>query len=141
MRGLALLLLLTAVSATQAYAADCVPKSISVSAPSLSGGDENDFLDRFRGAYRKACVWWGSGWDGVIRIEVEDSRGPSMALIPAWRGDRGTMIFRTFIVRRGTSAITHEIVHLIAPNGNRFLAEGLAVYAHENFAGTKRLSE
>ena len=137
MRGLIILLALSLVHSQPAYAADCTPKSISISAPSLSGGDENDFLDRFRRAYKKACTWWGNGWSGPIRIEIEDSRGASMALIPGWRGDRGTMIFRTFIVRRSASAILHEVVHLIAPNGNRFLAEGMAVYAHEHLDGQR----
>lgn len=135
MRWLSLLLFLNLAAWSPAYGADCEPKSISINAASLSGGDENDFLDRFRRAYKKACTWWGAGWDGKIRIEIEDSRGPSMALVPAWRGERGAMIFRTFVVRRSASAIIHEIVHLIAPNGNRFLAEGMAVYAHEHLGG------
>lgn len=135
MRGLTLALFLALAGGNTAFAAVCEPKSIAISAPSLSGGDENDFLDRFRRAYGKVCTWWGTGWDNAIRIDIEDSRGPSMALVPGWRGQRGRMIFRTFVVRRSTSAITHEIVHLIAPNGNRFLAEGLAVYAHEHLGG------
>ncbi len=35
---------------------------------------------------------------------------------PAWR------------VNAGKAAILHELAHVFFPNGNRFLAEGLAVY-------------
>ena len=38
-------------------------------------------------------------------------------------------------VRNNTSALLHEIVHIYAPNDNRFLAEGLAVYLHAKLAG------
>jgi hypothetical protein len=38
-------------------------------------------------------------------------------------------------VRRGRAATVHEIAHVYAPNANRFLAEGLAVYAHEKLGG------
>ena len=38
-------------------------------------------------------------------------------------------------VRENTGALLHEIVHIYAPNTNRFLAEGLAVYLHAKLAG------
>ena len=38
-------------------------------------------------------------------------------------------------VRDNTGALLHEIVHIYAPNSNRFLAEGLAVYLHAKLAG------
>jgi hypothetical protein len=38
-------------------------------------------------------------------------------------------------VRENTGALLHEIVHIYAPNTNRFLAEGLAVYLHTKLAG------
>src|SRR5713101_6683041 len=37
--------------------------------------------------------------------------------------------------RENTGALLHEIVHIYAPNENRFLAEGLAVYLHTKLAG------
>ncbi len=37
--------------------------------------------------------------------------------------------------RDSTGALLHEIVHIYAPNNNRFLAEGLAVYLHAKLAG------
>ena len=60
-----------------------------------------------------------------------------MALVPAWRGARGEMLFRANMVRLERAAIQHEVVHVFAPNANRFLAEGLAVYAHEHLGGNK----
>jgi hypothetical protein len=38
-------------------------------------------------------------------------------------------------VRDHTGALLHEIVHIYAPNNNRFLAEGLAVYLQTKLAG------
>jgi hypothetical protein len=83
----------------------------------------------------RACAWWGEGFDGKFIITIEDTRGPSMALVPAWRGARGEMLFRANAVRIGRAAIQHEVVHVFAPNANRFLAEGLAVFAHEHLGG------
>src|SRR4029434_1087679 len=37
-------------------------------------------------------------------------------------------------VQTNNSALLHEIVHIYAPNDNRFLAEGLAVYLHQKLA-------
>ncbi len=58
-----------------------------------------------------------------------------MALVPAWRGQRGHMLFRARVVSKGQAASVHEVTHVFAPNANRFLAEGLAVYAHEYLRG------
>jgi len=60
-----------------------------------------------------------------------------MALVPAWRGARGEMLFRANTVHIARAAIQHEVVHVFAPNANRFLAEGLAVFAHEYLGGNK----
>lgn len=38
-------------------------------------------------------------------------------------------------VEQGRAAVIHEIVHVYAPNQNRFLAEGLAVYLHHMLGG------
>jgi hypothetical protein len=52
----------------------------------------------------------------------------SKALVPAWLGQRGWMEFPAHRVVAGETSIAHEIVHVLFPNGNRMLAEGLAVY-------------
>jgi hypothetical protein len=60
-----------------------------------------------------------------------------MALVPAWYGKIGYIFFPDSVVylRRGRAATVHEVTHVFAPNANRFLAEGLAVYAHEHLKG------
>ncbi|NKB21808.1 MAG: hypothetical protein GKS01_15050 [Alphaproteobacteria bacterium] len=45
------------------------------------------------------------------------------------------MFFRKNTLLFRNAAITHELTHVLAPNGNRFLAEGLAVYAQEHLKG------
>jgi hypothetical protein len=45
-------------------------------------------------------------------------------------GHRGFLEMPLRGVRENTGALLHEIVHIYAPNNNRFLAEGLAVYLH-----------
>jgi len=113
----------------------CSNADINISAPPLSRGDQRAFVEKFRTQLTKACDWWGGNFAGPYRIEIEDSRGTSMALIPAWRGNHGQVIFRMRTIRQKTSPITHEIVHTVAPNGNRFLAEGLATHAHDALGG------
>jgi len=115
--------------------ADCLTPSITVKSEELSSSEDRDFEQALRAAIAKVCRWWGPTFAGAFAFSIEDSRGPSMALVPGWRGNRGTMLFRSGTTRAGRSAITHEVVHVFAPNGNRFLAEGLAVYAHEHLKG------
>jgi len=90
---------------------------------------------QMRQATAKVCAWWGPSFTGAFTIDVVEVDGPSMALIPAWRGERGRVMFPASRVRQGRAATVHEIVHVYAPNANRFLAEGLAVYAHEKLGG------
>src|SRR3954464_8904465 len=58
-----------------------------------------------------------------------------MALVPAWQGERGRIGFDSGRVNGGRAADLHELIHVYAPNGNRFLAEGLAVYGHQHLGG------
>jgi hypothetical protein len=52
----------------------------------------------------------------------------SRALFPAWSGRLGHMEFPARRVKSRAAAIAHELTHVLLPNGNRFLAEGLAIY-------------
>ncbi len=81
--------------------------------------------------------WWGATFEGPILAEIVEDRGTSMALVPGWRGDLGTMLVPAPRVRDRDAASLHELVHIYAPNGNRFLAEGLAVYAQEALQGQR----
>ena len=119
-----------ALGAVSPAHAACADAAMTIRAPTLSSGDERSFEKRFRQSLSQVCKWWGPTFEGPYTIDIEESRGPSMALVPAWRGNQGRILFRGNTVRLGRAAITHEIVHVLAPNANRLLAEGLAVYAH-----------
>ena len=93
----------------------------------------------FQGEMQRARAmvreWWGATFEGSISIQTNTERVLSMALIPAWRGERGQMIFGAKRVNAGEAATVHEMIHVYAPNANRFLAEGLAVYGHDLLGG------
>lgn len=94
-----------------------------------------EFQTELQRARVKVSEWWGATFDGPISVETDTQRVVSMALIPAWRGQRGQMIFGAKRVQAGEAATVHEMIHVYAPNANRFLAEGLAVYGHDFLAG------
>lgn len=128
-------LFLSALAAGSPAHAGCADAPLTIRAPTLSTGDESSLEVRFRKSLAQLCDWWGPTFEGPFRLEVEENRGPSMALLPAWRGNRGRILLRGSTVRKGQAAIAHEIVHVLAPNANSFLAEGLAVYIHDRFQG------
>ncbi len=113
----------------------CAGAKMSIDAPSLSGGEVAEMEAKLRRALDAVCNWWGADFKGPFSIEVKDDFGPSMALVPAWRGNRGHMIFRAR--NRGNPAIMHEMTHVFAPNANRMLAEGLATHAHAHLKGAE----
>ena len=84
---------------------------------------------------KKVEEFWGAAWNQPIRINVSSSYRISRALVPGYFGNRGFMEMPLRTVRNNTSALLHEIVHIYAPNDNRFLAEGLAVFVHAKLAG------
>ena len=93
------------------------------------------FQSEMQRARVKVRDWWGASFEGSISIQTNTERVLSMALIPAWRGERGQMIFGAKRVNAGEAATVHEMIHVYAPNANRFLAEGLAVYGHDLLGG------
>jgi hypothetical protein len=86
-------------------------------------------------AIQAVCEWWGPTYSGPFHIVVNNVLRESMALVPAWYGKIGYVFFPDSVVYRGRAATTHEVTHVFATNANRFLAEGLAVYAHEYLQG------
>ncbi len=130
-----LVFLATWLLASAAWAQTCGQIKVAIDAPGLDWSTENEFRERFVAAANKVCEWWGPTYTKGFEIVVDRYRGPSMALVPAWRGSRGSMIFRSPRVRQSASAIVHEVTHVLAPNANRFLAEGLGVYAQEKLRG------
>jgi hypothetical protein len=51
--------------------------------------------------------------------------------VELWRGTIANVVYS----RLRNPSVQHEIVHIYAPNNNRFLAEGLAVYLHTKLGG------
>ena len=51
------------------------------------------FAEQMTTAVAAVCGWWGTTYDGPFDIRVETAPGPSMALVPAWRGEPGRMQF------------------------------------------------
>src|SRR5438105_3355781 len=84
---------------------------------------------------QRVRAWWGPTFENPITIEVTPNQVHSMALVPAWRGQRGQMISGARRVNAGEAATIHELIHVYAPNANRMLAEGLAVYGHDKLGG------
>lgn len=70
-----------------------------------------------------------------FHVIVSDRYKISKSLVPAWSGRAGDMEFPLWRVAARQAAITHELVHVFFPNGNRFLAEGLAVYLQAEIGG------
>jgi hypothetical protein len=84
---------------------------------------------------KKVEGYWGDTWNETIRINVSSSYRISRALVPGYFGKRGFVEMPLRGVRDNTGPLLHEIVHIYAPNNNRFLAEGLAVYLHAKLGG------
>lgn len=63
-----------------------------------------------------------------LHVFVSDGFERARSLVPAWSGQRGLMEFPAHRAVAGEAPIAHELVHVLFPNGNRMLAEGLAVY-------------
>lgn len=66
-----------------------------------------------------------------FHVFVSDAYDLSRSLVPSWFGQRGWMEFPAHRIVVGEAAIAHELVHVLFPNGNRMLAEGLAVYLQQ----------
>lgn len=86
---------------------------------------------------KKIETFWGATWKEPIRIHVDRSYRISKALVPSYQGNRGLLEMPLRGVRNNDGALLHEMVHIYAPNDNRFLAEGLAVYLHHKLAGNR----
>lgn len=70
-----------------------------------------------------------------LHVLVSDGYKISRALVPAWERRSGVLEFPSWRVVSGKAAILHELTHVYLPNGNRFLAEGLATYLQARLGG------
>jgi hypothetical protein len=108
------------------------------------GQFQDDFRNQFEIVQKKLSAYgWLAPPDALLpprvsagpyqpgadfNVFVSEAYDKSIALVPAWLGQRGWMEFPAHRVVAGEASIAHEIVHVLFPNGNRMLAEGLAVY-------------
>jgi hypothetical protein len=109
--------------------------NVQVLSDELTNQEAEDYCKYAFAERNKVEEYWGNTWNDLIRIHVDSSYQISKALIPAYRGDRGFMEMPLISVKRNSGPLLHEIVHIYAPNDNRFLAEGLAVYLQYKLGG------
>jgi len=125
------------------FVAQCAPvlrgaltcEGVQILSNELTASEAEDYCLYAMHERKKVEGFWGAAWNQPIRINVSSSYRISRALVPGYLGNRGFMEMPLRTVRNNTSALLHEIVHIYAPNDNRFLAEGLAVYVHAKLAG------
>jgi hypothetical protein len=105
-------------------------EGIQVQSIEIGARDARDYCHFAMEERTKVEAYWGRTWPDLIRIQIDRDFRFSRGLVPAHFGNRGflEMPLRRYLARDG--ALLHEIVHIYAPNANRFLAEGLATYLH-----------
>ena len=99
----------------------------------LSPAKRASFAAQFQREIALVTAWCGhEGWTlprlPKLQVFVAADYEISRALVPAWHGRRGRLEFPLGRVVARKAAIAHELIHVYFPNGNRFLAEGLAIY-------------
>jgi hypothetical protein len=115
-------------------------KAGGVAFPSLSPAQQDDFKADFFSEVASLKKWsvrqnWLPSPPTNFQVFVSDEYKISKSLVPAAIGQRGRMEFPAWKVVAGEAAIAHELVHVYFPNGNRLLAEGLAVYLQAEIGG------
>lgn len=131
------------VVALSVFAAQCAPvltgsltcEGVQILSNELTITEAEEYCHYAVRERKKVEEFWGATWKEAIRVNVSSSYRISRALVPGHFGNRGSMEMPLRRVRDNTGALLHEIVHIYAPNNNRFLAEGLAVYLHTKLAG------
>ena len=137
------LLYILCIAALSAFSARCAPvlkgaltcEAVQILSNELSVPEAEGYCRYAVSERKKVEEFWGATWKEPIRIHVSSSHRISRALVPGYFGNRGFVEMPLRRVRDNTGALLHEIVHIYAPNNNRFLAEGLAVYLHTRLAG------
>jgi hypothetical protein len=107
---------------------------------SLSPAQRNEFTIDFCRELARLRQWaaalhWLPDEAGELQIVVSDKFKISKSLVPAWYDHAGHMEFPAGRIIARKAAIAHELAHVFFPNGNRFLAEGLAVYLQAAIGG------
>jgi hypothetical protein len=111
-----------------------------VAYPSLSPAQQDTFKTDFFKEVASLKTWarregWLPSPPADFQIFVSDEYKIPKSLVPAALGHRGRMEFPAWKAIAGEAAIAHELVHVYFPNGNRLLAEGLAIYLQDKIGG------
>lgn len=108
----------------------------------LSPSERASFCADFRRELASLHAWLAHWQDlpttlpiSGLHVLVSDDYKISRALVPAWERRSGVLEFPSWRVVSGKAAILHELTHVYLPNGNRFLAEGLATYLQALLGG------
>jgi hypothetical protein len=111
------------------------------SAQNLSLSERESFRADFRRELASLQTWLARWQDPLttpipeLHVLVSDAYKISRALVPAWERRSGVLEFPSWRVVSRKAAILHELSHVYLPNGNRFLAEGLATYLQALLGG------
>jgi hypothetical protein len=111
-----------------------------VAYPSLSPAQQDSFKADFFREVASLKAWsrresWLPSPPTELQIYVSDEYKIAKSLVPAALGHRGRMEFPAWKAIAGEAAIAHELVHVYFPNGNRLLAEGLAIHLQDKIGG------
>src|SRR5262245_47448859 len=90
----------TLAGVAQAEDRACATPTIRFNRAAVAPTLQDWLAQELRAAADKFCDWWGTSFADSFTIDVIESSGPSMALVPAWRGERGRILFPATAVRR-----------------------------------------
>jgi hypothetical protein len=114
----------------QAPADSIACEGIAVVSTELSHKEALDYCQYAARERTKVEKYWGPTWREPIRIQVDRKYAIARSLVTNG-GKPGNIEMPLDRARDRTGALLHEITHNYAPNANRFLQEGLAVYLQD----------
>lgn len=109
-------------------------EGIVVESSELTRSEAESYCRFAAGERKKVEQYWGSTWQAPIRIQVSSAYQIARSLVTNG-GNPGNTEMPLARVRDRRGALLHELTHSYAPNANRFLQEGLAVYLQEKLGG------
>jgi hypothetical protein len=117
---------------------------VDSSVPTKPTNERQAFIDLFCAQVPKVEAWAAKHYWPIssglprMKILIGEHFLLERSLVPAWEGDRGRVEIPAMraIPDRSDGLIwadiAHEIFHVYFPNGNRMLAEGIAIYVQDN---------
>jgi hypothetical protein len=128
------------ISAPNSALTKTIKFEFSFDGPELPLARQKEFESDFQRELARCKTWaadqsWSAGPVPSLHVVVSDRFRISKSLVPAWSGHAGRMEFPAWRVQSRKAAIAHELIHVLFPNGNRLLAEGLAVHLQAEIGG------